>query len=150
MFVLNLDTNYWAWIGTIYLLWLTYMDYKNNMNIDERKNFMMLGVSLSVVAWFDHQIWYLLALTFFLVLFYWLANKYNVFGGADITSLSWIFLGYGLFSPYYLLWFVIFFAAATWAYLGVKMYIFKRTEPTPFMAVLLIVFVFNSYIFGLY
>jgi len=154
-----IDVSYWPIIGTIYLLILTYQDYKTMM-CDDRLNFFMLGLSLSLTS-HTHPAWYyviLLSLVVFVLQM--VLRKYKVLGGADISALTWIFYGFGLLGIFYFGWFAVFYLAIHLLfYLLLRTYIFvlkrwgklsKEAIKIPYFAVILITYVFTCYLFGLY
>lgn len=142
--------SYWAFLGTIYLCVLTWQDYKNNMMVDDRKNYFMLGATVSLVSLVSLKLWYLLVLLIFLMIFQVWGKKQKAFGEADINSFSWIFLGLGIINPYKLFAFVLFLAVAILIYTGFKLYVFKYKGETPFYGVILVCFVVSAWFMGLY
>jgi len=44
---------YWAFFGCVYLLWLTVQDFRNNMRVDDRRNWFMMGLSVSLLSHVD-------------------------------------------------------------------------------------------------
>jgi Na+/H+ antiporter NhaC len=141
---------YWFWIGTIYLGILTYKDYKNNMNVDDRHNHFMLGISVSLISHIHHVIWYLLALSGLSMAIFYFINKTKALGEADAKTVSWIFLGFGIMNISYLIWWAGLFAIITFMYWFLKKNVFRIKQPTPFYIVLLFSFVLTSLLFGGY
>jgi len=147
-----LDGNiyYWAWFGTIYLIWLTVQDFRNKMTVDDRKNYFMLGITISLLTHITRGFFYLIAcfvITFILII---ILKKFKALGEADINSLSWIFLGFAFINPYKLAWFAMFFIVITAIYMALKLYLFKVRDYTPFYYVILISYVLNSLLFAIY
>lgn len=145
-----LSISYWAWIGTIMLIYMTWQDYKNHMMVDERKNWFMAGVSYSLLSHLPRSIWYVLSLLIVAVLENKFLSKFQVLGRADITAITWITFGYGYLSPYNLFAFFVIFSVASLIYILSKKYIFKHMEKTPFFYVMLISFVMTNLAGGLY
>ncbi len=145
-----LDINYWAWFGTFYLLILTYKDIRNSSKVDTRFNYIMIGISLSLTSHVEFVIWRILVLLAVIFGMYIFLNKFNAMGLADIQSLSWIYLGYGILNIGYLVWFVIIFVAVTLLYLLLKVKLLKIKAPSPFFPVILVCFIFTSWLFGLF
>ena len=145
-----LELSYWAFFGTLYLIILTYKDLKNSFKVDTRFNYIMLGISLSLTSHVDFVIWRLFILIAVILSMAYFLNKYKALGMADIQSLGWIYLGFGILNLNYLLWFVIIFIIVTLFYLAVKVWIFKYKEPAPFFPVILVCFVFTCYLFKLF
>lgn len=144
------DLRYWAWFGTIYLLVLTWKDLRNNMLVDDRYNFLMLGISVSLYSHLHPPVWYILVLALVVYGLGWAFDKFKVLGGADVSTLRWIFLGLGIISVYKLAWFAFFFLLISGLYFFLKLKVFKYDRPAPFYPVLLLSFMFNSWLFGLY
>jgi hypothetical protein len=141
---------FWSWMGTLYLIFLTYKDYKNKRIIDDRHNYLMLGASIALLSHISRNLLYMLLIMVVIIGLRWYLNKFKVIGEADINALSWIFLGFGIINIFKLAWFGIFFIIITAFYTGLKFYVFKYKEDTPFFQVILISFWFNCLIFGLY
>lgn len=147
---ISFNYGYWTWIGTLYLLILTWQDYRNKMWVDDRKNAFMMGATLSLMALFEVWIWYLLALILLMVVFRWYAAKRQVFGEADINTLSWVFMGFGIIGVYSLVVFAVAFIFGAGIYEGGRRFIFKHTKPAPFYIVILVTFIASSVLLGLY
>lgn len=120
--------SYWVVMGIIYLLILTYQDYKNKMVVDDRKNYLMLGATIALISHFKVGLIYMLILLSIIIFIGWLFNKYKTLGKADINSLRWLFLGFGIISIYYLLAFLVIFTLLYILYWGLKKIIFRLTN----------------------
>lgn len=147
--------DYWAWLGTLYLVVLTWQDFRNNMNVDDRKNYFMMGASFALLSHVQRNIWYILILILFTVLINIYAKKYNILGHADISTLTWVFYGFGIINPFFLLFFILYFGGITLLYLILKRVALKLLKrpyetPTPFYIVILISFLSFGIIVGLY
>jgi hypothetical protein len=82
-------------------------------------------------------------------------NKYNLIGGADASTLTWLFYGFGIINPFTLLYFVLYFGVISIAYMlfkkiGLKLFRLPKNTPTPFYIVILISFITFNYIAKLY
>jgi hypothetical protein len=141
---------YFAWIGTIYLLILTYKDYKNNMKVDDRHNHFMLGIAVSLLSHIMHKWYYLITLSLVCMGIFYFINKYELLGEADAKTIAWIFLGLGIINVYYLVWWSVFFIPMLLLYWHMKRFVFKIEKPTPFYIIILFSFVLNSLLQGLY
>lgn len=141
---------YWAFIGTIYLIILTWQDYKHNMLVDDRKNFFMLGASVILLEFFWHRWTYRLAIFGLVILFNYLFNKYNILGTGDVHSIIWIFLGMGLISIYALAVFVGVFIVINVIYHTIRKLVFKYNKALPYYGVILISYVTSCLISNLY
>lgn len=144
-----MNIGYWSWLGTIYLLILTWQDYKNNKMVDDRRNWLMMGLSISLISHTYTTIWYKLALAIILALLYVFLRKIKTLGEADSNTYTWIFLGFGLINPYYLALFTAIFIVNTILFSLLKK-LFKIKEATQFYGVLLTSFVLALFFFGLY
>lgn len=144
-----MDISYWAYIGTFYLLLLTYQDYKNNRMVDDRRNWFMLGISVSLISHTYTTFWYKLALSIILIVLYIFMRKIKALGEADTNTYSWIFLGFGLINPYYLMLFTGIFIVLTLLYTILKK-IFKIQQPVQFYGVLLISYSISCFLLGIF
>lgn len=146
------DFRYFAIIGTVSLLWMTFQDYKWKRYVDDRKNWIMLGVAISILSHVSHSIWYVLGTTGVLILLHIFFRKYTMkhFGEADINSFTWISAGFAYISPQYFITFWILMLFITLFVALLKKYVFKNTSPTPFYYFILVSFIINSWYWGLY
>ena len=144
------DITYWAWFGTLWLVVLTFQDFYNNMKIDDRYNWLMKGVTITLISYLQRNLFYMVTLLIVIIIF----NKYfqrlaNV-GEGDVSALTWIILGYGIINPFQLGFFVVTFSFASLVYILAKKYIFKMKHETPFYIVILVTFIANNLIMMLY
>lgn len=141
---------YWAWFGTMQLLYLTWQDYCNNRVVDDRKNFFMMGATLALIGFFPHPLWYYLCITAFsLTLKWWLGRYEKVIGGADVNTIVWIMTGLAIINVGFAVFYLSVFAACTLFTLGMRK-LFKQEQPTAFYGVLLITFITTAVLMGLY
>jgi len=145
-----IGTSYWAFFGIVQLVLLTYKDFKNNMNVDDRHNWFMLGISVSLLSHFNHGFLYCLSVMVVSLFAGYMIKKINVLGDADVSSITWIFIGLAILNIYALLWFFIIFLTITLIYWTIKKYILRIKFPTPFYLVILISFLINSFMWGLF
>lgn len=146
--------SYWIWFGIIYLVILTFQDFKNNRLVDDRHNYFMSGVTASLfshvkVDWY--KIGIIVAMTISLL---YLMHKYPILGEADKKSILWIFTGFAIIGYEYLIFFLLTFMVFTGFYFGSKYALFKYHKidfelPTPFYWVLFFSFFTTSYLKGL-
>jgi len=147
---------FWAFIGTFYLVFMTWQDMKKNkdhsknMMIDDRKNFFMMGVTLSLISHIDRSIWYILLLVLLVIILGMFLKKINSIGEADINALIWIMYGLSIINVFVLLYFFMIFGFLGLIYALSKKYIFKKKYPTPFFWVISLSFILNAVLFGLY
>lgn len=142
--------SYWSWLGTFYLLFLTYQDYTNNRKVDDRKNYFMLGLSISVLSHVYTSLWYKLGLTASIILLNIILRKYKPVGQADINTISWVFLGLGLMHYTYIVMFTLIFLTLATLFYVLKTYLFRYKENIAFYGVILISFVVSCFVLGLY
>lgn len=143
--------SYFFWFGTIGLIILTYMDYTGKKGlVDDRKNWVMLGIAISLVTHMRRNVLYLLGISFLATMLYVFLKKIKALGQADNNSITWIFYGLGIISPYYLLYYLLVFSSITGMYLLFKNVIFKYKGRIQFYPVLLISFVTFAFLFKLY
>lgn len=144
------STAYWAWIGTIYLIILTYQDYKRKMLVDDRLNYFVMGSTFALLSHVRRPIWYVLALVVFVLICGYGLTKLKALGSADIKTLGWIVYGFAIVSLYQIVTFMVLFAACTAVYAVAKFWVFRYKEPTPFYPVILIPFFINCLIWARY
>lgn len=109
-----LDTNFffgklsfWAIGGCIYLLILSWQDVKNKMVVDQRLNYLMMGVTFALISHINRPLWYLLVALFISLILQWFINKYQLLGNGDALAISWIFYGFGIIGPDALILFLV-------------------------------------------
>lgn len=149
---------YWMYIGTFYLFWLSWQDLTRQRFVDDRKNYFMLGVTVSL--WWSvaggRVWWYGLSLVAVIMLFNIIAKRHEqVIGLADIHTLSWILLGLGIINPSYgLLWTIIFGVLCLVMYL-VRLASYhhlprEQWTPSPFYPVITASYILFGIMAGLY
>lgn len=134
----------------MYLVILTVQDYKNFMNIDDRFNYFMTGVSVSLISHYRKPLLYMLALIAALITINLLMKKVKAWGEGDINTLSWVFLGLGIINWQFIAYFFIVFAAVAGIYYALKYGLFRYKEATQFYPVILITFIIVSFTLSLY
>lgn len=142
--------DYFFYIGTIYLCWLTWQDFTNNMKVDDRRNWFMLGISISVFTHVETTLLYKLGLSFSIIILNIILRKTKAVGEADINSLSWIFLGLGLMHYTYVAVYVAIFTGLTIIWQILKRIAYKDVTAAPFYHILLISFVLAAFFLGGY
>lgn len=85
---------YYIYIATFYLVVLTYQDLTNNRRVDDRANWLCMGLALSLISHVPHNLWYMLAGLPILLIFRIALLKFNAVGEADINSFVWILYGF--------------------------------------------------------
>lgn len=145
-----INLSYWSFIGTIYLILLTYKDIKGRGFVDGRLNYTMLGVTLSLIFIIRRKTWVILLSILLIFIFFHYSRKLKALGTADLTTLSWIFYGFSIINIAYLLWFFVIFAIFTGLYLALRKFLLKVNKATPFYPVILCSFFLTCFLFGLY
>lgn len=145
-----IGTTYFAWLGTIYLMILTWKDHKNKMRVDDRHNWFMLGIAISLYSHFNYAMWFLFIILGISIGLRLLMMKFKPFGEADINSLFWIFIGLTILGIVKLIFFWMMFIIITLAYMGLKKILNIYKEPTPFYVAILIPFILTCIFQGLY
>lgn len=141
---------YWAIAGTFYLCILTFQDYKNKGWVDDRYNYLMLGLTFSIISHVQHALIYYLGLLVVNLLLRWYLKKYKPVGEGDINTFFWIFLGLGFIDfNYYVTGGILFIFVMLLVGL-VKFILLKDKKPVPFYGIILIYFVLTSILLGLY
>ena len=149
--VIFASTGYWASIGTLMLIYLTYQDFKHNRKIDDRKNYLMFGVTLSLFSHIDITLWYLGATILSVIIMSALVSKFaKGLGAGDVSAIGWIYYGLTVLQPGALIGFIVLLAAIGLLHVTVKEVILKIKQPVPFFHVILITFVSTALLFGLY
>lgn len=140
----------WAFIGSISLLVMAIMDFKNNMQVDDRGNYLMLGCSIMLLSFIPKSLWYILLIAFGIGIVSIAMKRINAFGEADLSAIRWIMLGFAYINPFHSLMFFLVFSCLMLIQLGVKKYMLKITRPTPLFGVILGAFIINCVAFGYY
>lgn len=154
--------SYWTFFALFYLIILTYQDYKK-MLVDDRFNFFMLAMSLSLASHAKPAFFYLLTLIAILGVLYYFLKRYNVIGAGDVSAISWLFLGYGILGIGTFSGFAVIFTVCTLIYWGMARIVWaayfnrkggvnglKKPFKLPFFAILLICHVWAAFIFKIW
>lgn len=102
---------FWIISGTLALILLTYQDIKNNMTVDDRRNYFLQGLTFALLGAYTRNFWVLIgiiAVTVIVTVIYGFAYKKGWVGSADVNTLSWVTMGLMILNPIAL---VCFFAA---------------------------------------
>lgn len=146
--------NYWFWIGSFALILLTYQDFTRNMRVDDRRNWFMMGVTITLLSHLPRPIWYILAVVALGIGLNILINKLNLLGDGDANTITWLWIGYGFIGLLTLVKFLLVFLSLYVFYMLVKIIIMRimkvRSWNTPFYIVLLLSFVLTNIINGSY
>jgi len=148
--IFDLNFSYWAWFGTIYLIFLAIQDYRDKMLVDDRKNYFMYGITLSLLSHIRRPILYTLTLIVVTVVMTIILNKKKVMGEADLNTFNWLWVGMGIINVYRLFMLGIILTTLTVAYTLLKKHVFKYKKPVPYYGVILMSFVLTCIAGGLY
>jgi hypothetical protein len=126
------------------------------MLVDDRKNYLMFGLSTALITQFYHGLLYSLGLGVFLIAVGVIFRHYKVLGEGDINAILWILYGFGLMGWENIIVFTFIFSVIALAYTGLKLTMIKlfykgenlKTVKTPFFAVILIVFTVSCWYMG--
>jgi hypothetical protein len=143
--------NYWAFIGIIQLIILTYQDLRNNKLVDDRHNWFMMGLTISLYSHYPHPFWYILVLIFVPMILMVIFQKYKVIGAADTKTILWTFIGFGLINLWILVNYAIWLLAVFLLYFLLAFILKKVTnaqeqKALPAYPVFLIVFILVSWL----
>jgi hypothetical protein len=141
---------YWAFIGTLYLIMLTYSDIKNKMVVDDRHNYMMFGVTFSLIFILHRSLLFILLTLAIIIGLNIFMNKVKVLGDGDTKSITWILYGYSIINMFNLIWFFIMLTSITIIFWTIVKGIFKVKGAAPFYPVILLSFILTNLITGRY
>lgn len=120
------------------------------MEIDDRKNYFMLGVTISILSHVKHSIWYILICVLIITLWNFIVKKTKSIGDGDISGMTWIYLGYAFIGISSVLWFLIIIISLTIVYFFFKLLVFKYRKSTPYFPVILISYICTNLILNIY
>lgn len=141
---------YFAWFGTLYLIYLTYDDIFKKCLVDDRKNWFMLGLSISLYSHFKHSTYYILFIVFVVIMFGIMMRKYSSVGEADVNSISWVILGLSIINVYSLVLFTLIVSGVTMMYYTIKGPLLKIKSNTAYYPVILVSFITTMALYRLY
>jgi hypothetical protein len=134
---------FWAVSGLVYLLYLTFFDLKNNMRVDARPNYVMVGMTFALVGGSGYSWWLTLLIVAGGFLFWRVASVllYRLVGRADVVSISWVWFGLALIDLWAPLYFVLFLflSAVVTSFLRKRI---LRVPKAPFFPAILASYVF--------
>lgn len=121
------------------------------MLVDDRKNFFMMGVALSLTSHFPNRpLWMIFVLLSVMFGFAYFSKKSSQLGAGDIHCLAWIFLGLAIINLVYLLVFIAFFIPVVLLFGLAQAKLAGKDRPLPFFGVILISFVAFCLLWGLF
>ncbi len=120
------------------------------MTVNDRLNYVMLGVTVGLASHFRRSIVYYLVILAGITCIIWLLSRKKGFGAGDISAFRWTFYGFGIISPATFLWFILILSVLTVFTNGLKRFIFHYRKPTPYFPVILASFILTCFLFRLY
>lgn len=142
--------SYWWFLGTIYLLWMTWQDYRNNRKVDDRRNWFMMGLSISIISHVLTGFLYKMVLVLGILIVMAYMKKLKTLGEADINTTAWIMMGLGLMHWSYLAIYYAIFTVFTLTFLLIKEWILRYKAPVAFYGVILLSYVCTGFLVGGY
>lgn len=137
---------YFYFLGAIYLLILTYQDIKHKMLVDDRLNYFMMGVTVTLYYYYHHNIFYILILVILVNALAWLMKQKELMGSADNKTMIWCFLGLGIINRNALIFFLITFLVIQMIYSTINAIWFKQPK-IPGYPIFLISFILTWWMF---
>ena len=143
---------YWALLGTVYLIFMTWQDLTHNMMVDDRYNFLMLGLTVSLYSHFHWGLVYSLSLFAIVLTMSWLLSRFHIVGDADVSTVRWVFWGFGIISPFIVVYWLVALVLCWTVWVATRVIILKAPAYTrlPFYPVLLSSFFLANFMFGMY
>lgn len=132
-------------MGILMLGIMTYEDFKNVMQVDDRRNWLMLGCTIMLLAFIKRSFWYILIVAIGTIVMTIILNRFHAFGAADNSALSWIMAGFAYVSPIHSLAFMLIFGALLTIQLTIKK-LLKVTHPTPLFMAIFLSFILNCFL----
>lgn len=126
---------YWVVPGIINLAIMSYMDFKNNMMIDTRFNYIMMGITFSLLSHHKRTFFYVMGVLLGYFILFYVIKRY--FGDGDLQTLGWLLSGFGFLDPFYFILFAVVFTGIHFIYTMVKVYLLKTKKPTPYIIIIL-------------
>jgi hypothetical protein len=149
-----MDYHIWAWFGTMYLIILTYQDFKHKCYVDDRYNYAMYGLTIGMMFIMKISIKLTFIMIGLLLLMQWLLKKFKIIGEADINSLFWMMWGFTLLGTMQMLIFLGVFISINSLFAFAKYLIEKINKVSkatiPYYPVLLGTFIIVCYIVKAY
>lgn len=135
--------SYWVYLGLFYLILLTYKDFKNNMWVDDRLNYIMIGLSISLYSHIRPVWWYVLTIIAVTIGLNIYLRWKKPLGEADISTITWLFLGFAIIDLGYLVIFIMILLVLMFTYSFIKGAMKMGRKATPFYIVILLAYIFT-------
>jgi hypothetical protein len=109
---------YWATMGVLYLLVLTYQDIFKKRLVDDRYNYLMIGATIPLIINSNLGLWVIaIGISLSIGLTY-MFGKMNVFGQGDLKAILWSFLGFFSFGYVYVIHYIVAFVFCYFLFVG--------------------------------
>jgi len=140
------EFGYWAFLGSLYLLILTVQEIRGKP-IPEKYNFLMMGLSLSIISHVQRGLIYLLGVlvAFIVISLFLKKHKEKI----DFNTLTWSFYGFALIGMPYTAVFAINLIGSVLIY-SIALFIIKRSGVWHKYPVFLVSFIASCLILRLY
>jgi hypothetical protein len=146
---------YWLFFGVIKLLILTFQDLFRKRMVDDRLNYFMMGVTVSLYSHYTVRWWFLFVLVAVSIGLSLALHRFKAMGEADLKTILWMFIGFGIINLYLIAWFAIVFIIIYLLYFSIfrlMALVFKEWQSKkkiPGYPIFLISFVFTYWVFVL-
>lgn len=146
--------SYWFWLGTLALIYLTFQDFKNNMRVDDRRNWFMMGATIALLSHNRPVLLYILAAVALGIGINILIVKLKLLGRGDANTLTWLWIGLAFIGFTNLMVFFVVFFGFYLFYMFVKIVIMRvmkvKKWNTPFYLVILCSFLVSNIMLKVY
>jgi hypothetical protein len=142
--------SFWFWTGTLNLIYLTWQDYKFNCTVDDRVNWIMLGLTFSLVPVLKIGISHTLLIIGLNMILQTLFRVTKALGEADINTANWMFLGFGWLSIELMVVGLALFVGLTSVFFFLKHHLLKYEGHVQFYGVILLSFLLVGLLFRFY
>lgn len=132
---------YWETLGILNLLRLTWQDIKNNMMVDDRYNYFMMGASIMLLSIFKHTIGYIIGVIFTILILSQIISRKKLLGRADANTVLWSFVGWAYIGLQWLLFYATALVIVITATVSFHRLMYKVNRPMPMYHAFLIAFV---------
>lgn len=140
-------TSYWTWLGLIYLISLTYQEYANKFKVDDKYNYLMFGLTISLYSHIKTHLAYIISI----ILIGIFINIYfsKIMKSETKNSMLWLLTGFGIQGFDKFLFFIILLAVGTIVYYGLNK-LYKVYTYLPFYVILSFIYIVTCSVFGLF
>ena len=122
---LHLEIGYFLFFGLLHLSILTYQDIRHKCWVDDRHNWFMIGVVAVLYVTTSPPLYYGLILIAVSLALRWVINKKKILGEADVNTVAWSFIGFGVIGWNILLFYAVILVILYLLYVGGSIIIVK-------------------------